>query len=206
MYFVQIIGVQCYVFNDFKMLLVKVSLVCFGDYFVGLVVVSEGECMVVCMVLVDVLLLVFFNEVLVLYEDDEVMCLIFDCYDVQVFQLIVLFIVGEFCNWLFLQEIDSVILVSVVVGIMLEMVVVVSKLMCNQDLIFVVCKCCVVIWFCNIIGLLGWLLVWLQFNYLMDDFKGIVVLIIDGLLYGCGDVIIGINFVGDNFGVIVLLL
>lgn len=192
------VGSVSYVFCDFKEVMVKVSLVWFGDLLVGVVVGSVEECVIVQMVLVNLLLKIFFDELLIFYEEDEVIWLIFDSYDCVVFVLIVYLIVGDFCNWLLVDDIDSIVLVVVVFGVMLEMVVVVFKIMCNQDLILVVKKCCVIMVFCNIIGLFGCLFICLQFNYFMDDVSGIVVSMFDGLMYGNGDVVIGINFVIDN--------
>lgn len=94
--------------------------------------------MVVCFILVDLLLKVFFFEVVVFYEMDEVMWLIMDCYDFVVFVVILMLIVGEFCEWLLLNELEGSDFINVVLVIMFEMVVVVLKLMCNQDLIVVV--------------------------------------------------------------------
>src|SRR5882672_5679013 len=82
----------------------------------------------------------------------------------------------------------------------------VSKLMRNQDLIVAAQKCRVVTRFRNTIGLPGRLSVRLQPNHPTDDPKGIAASIIDGLLYGCGDAVIGINPAGDSLPAIVTLL
>lgn len=206
MHFAQTIGAQRHVFNDLKTLLAKASPARSGDYLAGLAAASEGERMAARMALADVPLSVFLNEALVPYEDDEVTRLILDRHDAQAFQPIASLTVGEFRNWLLLQETDSATLASVAAGITPEMAAAVSKLMRNQDLISVARKCRVVTRFRNTIGLPGRLSVRLQPNHPTDDPKGIAASIIDGLLYGCGDATIGINPAGDNLGAIVSLL
>lgn len=154
--FIYSVGGEIYCFDSFKDVMVKVSFVCFGDFFVGVVVSNDGEWVVVQMVLVDILFKYFFDEVLIFYEDDEVICLIIDIYQCDVFVLVFYFIVGGFCDWLFGDVVDEVSLCVLVLGLMLEMVVVVLKIMCVQDLVLVVQKICVVICFCNIFGFCGW--------------------------------------------------
>ena len=206
MHFAHTIGAQRHVFNDLKTLLAKASPARSGDYLAGLAAASEAERMAARMALADVPLSVFLNEALVPYEDDEVTRLILDRHDAQAFQPIASLTVGEFRNWLLLHETDSATLASVAPGITPEMAAAVSKLMRNQDLIAVACKCRVVTRFRNTIGLPGRLSVRLQPNHPTDDPKGIAASIIDGLLYGCGDATIGINPAGDNLGAIVSLL
>ena len=82
----------------------------------------------------------------------------------------------------------------------------VSKLMRNQDLILVAKKCRVVTRFRCTIGLPGRLSVRLQPNHPTDDARGIAAAILDGLLYGAGDAVIGINPAGDSLPTIVTLL
>src|SRR4029078_7042836 len=79
-----------------------------------------------------------------------------------------------------------------------EMAAAVSKLMRNQDLILVASKCRVVSRFRNTLGLAGRLSIRLQPNHPTDDPAGIGASILDGLLYGCGDAVIGINPATDN--------
>jgi ethanolamine ammonia-lyase large subunit len=82
----------------------------------------------------------------------------------------------------------------------------VSKIMSLQDLIAVSKKCRVVTRFRNTIGLEGRLSVRLQPNHPTDDPKGIAASILDGLFYGAGDAVIGINPATDNIGNAMLLL
>ena len=84
-----------------------------------------------------------------------------------------------------------------------EMVAAVSKIMRNQDLITVARKCQVITQFRNTIGLPGRLSARLQPNHPTDDLKGVAASILDGLLYGCGDAVIGINPVTDDPRIVV---
>ena len=86
------------------------------------------------------------------------------------------------------------------------MVAAVSKLMRNQDLILVARKCRVVTRFRNTIGLPGRLAVRLQPNHPTDDLRGIAASMLDGLLYGCGDAVIGINPATDSVAAVCALL
>ncbi len=78
------------------------------------------------------------------------------------------------------------------------MVAAVSKLMRNQDLISVAKKTEVITQFRNTLGLKGHFATRLQPNHPTDDAKGIAASMIDGLLYGCGDAVIGINPASDH--------
>jgi ethanolamine ammonia-lyase large subunit len=86
------------------------------------------------------------------------------------------------------------------------MVAAVSKLMRNQDLVLAARKCRVVSAFRTTIGLPGRMAVRLQPNHPTDDPRGVLASVLDGLMYGCGDAVIGINPVGDNLPGIVSLL
>ena len=82
----------------------------------------------------------------------------------------------------------------------------VSKIMRNQDLILVAKKTSVVTRFRDTIGLPGRMSVRLQPNHPTDDTRGIAASIVDGLMYGCGDAVIGINPASDNVGAITDLI
>jgi ethanolamine ammonia-lyase large subunit len=76
----------------------------------------------------------------------------------------------------------------------------------NQDLVLAARKCRVVSAFRTTIGLPGRMAVRLQPNHPTDDPRGVLASVLDGLMYGCGDAVIGINPVGDNLPGIVSLL
>jgi len=106
--------------------------------------------------------------------------------------------VGSFREWLLSHEVTSEVLARVAPAITPEMAAAVSKLMRLQDLALVARKCRVVTRFRNTLGLPGRLSTRLQPNHPTDDPRGIGVSIIDGLLYGCGDAVIGINPATDS--------
>lgn len=86
------------------------------------------------------------------------------------------------------------------------MVAAVSKLMCIQDLILVASKCRVVSAFRDTLGLKGRFSSRLQPNHPSDDLKGIAASMLDGLLYGCGDAVIGVNPATDSIPAMIEIL
>jgi len=104
------------------------------------------------------------------------------------------------------DEADKFTLQKLAFGLTPEMVAATSKLMRNQDLILVAQKCEVVTRFRNTIGLKGRFSTRLQPNHPTDDPKGIAASIVDGLLYGSGDAVIGINPATDDPATVSILL
>ena len=204
--YTQSIGVRTYTFPDLKALLAKASPARSGDDLAGVSAQSDAERMAARLCLADLPLSVFLERPLIPYEDDEVTRLIVDTHDGEAFAVISHLTVGDFRNWLLLEANDSAVLASVARGITPEMAAAVSKIMRNQDLITVARKCRVVTRFRDTIGLEGRLSVRLQPNHPTDDPKGIAASMLDGLLYGAGDAVIGINPVSDNLGAIVTLM
>jgi ethanolamine ammonia-lyase large subunit len=156
--------------------------------------------------LADVPLKTFLNEVVIPYEKDEVTRLIIDSHHTTAFEPVSHLTVGDFCDWLLSDYTDCDTLRSISAGITPEMAAAVSKLMRNQDLIAVAKKCEVVTRFRNTIGLKGHFSTRLQPNHPTDDPKGIAASIIDGLLYGSGDAVIGINPATDSPAAVANLL
>ncbi|MEY4756080.1 MAG: hypothetical protein RJA34_978 [Pseudomonadota bacterium] len=148
--------------------------------------------------LAELPLQVFLRQPVIPYEEDEVTRLIIDTHDAQAFASVAHLTVGAFRDWLLSNATTSETLTSLAPGLTPEMVAAVSKLMRNQDLILVARKCRVITRFRNTIGLPGRLAVRLQPNHPTDDSRGIAASILDGLLYGCGDAVIGINPASDN--------
>ena len=189
---------KVYKFNDLKTLLAKASPYRSGDALASVCAESYEERVAAQLVLADVPLKVFLNELVIPYEQDEITRLIIDSHDAHAFQPIAHLTVGEFRDWLLSDETTTLILQNISPGLTPEMVSAVSKLMRNQDLIAVAKKCEVVTKFRNTIGLKGHFSTRLQPNHPTDDPKGIAASIIDGLLYGSGDACIGINPVTDS--------
>lgn len=185
-------------FEDLKTLLAKASPRRSGDEQAGLAADTDEERMAARFALADIPLQAFLDHPVVPYEQDEVTRLICDSHDRDAFQPIADLTVGQFREWLLNYATDSVQLTAVAPGLTPEMVAAVSKLMRNQDLILVARKCQVTSRFRNTLGLPGRLAVRIQPNHPTDDPAGIAASILDGLCYGCGDAVIGINPATDN--------
>lgn len=192
------IGTHSYQFADLKEVMAKATPARSGDYLAGVAAETYAERMAARMCLAQVPLKTFLQELLIPYESDEVTRLIIDTHDQQAFAEISHLTVGDFRDWLLSDVADSTTLKRVSAGITPEMAAAVSKLMRNQDLILVAKKCHVTTAFRNTIGLPGHLSVRLQPNHPTDDARGIAASMLDGLLYGSGDAVIGINPATDS--------
>ena len=187
-----------YTFPDLMALLAKASPSRSGDTLAGVAAESMEERVAARFCLADVPLKQFLAEPLVPYEDDEVTRLILDTHNASAFAPVASLTVGDLRDWLLAYETDEGTLARLAPGITPEMAAAVSKLMRNQDLILVAQKCRVVVRFRNTLGLPGRLAIRLQPNHPSDDPRGIAASILDGLMYGAGDAVIGINPASDS--------
>lgn len=187
-----------YNFPNLKVLLAKASPLRSGDVLAGVAATSNEERVAAQMALANVPLKTFLNESLIPYEEDEITRLIIDTHDVTAFAPVAHFTVGELRNWLLTNEVTTHTIQELSKGLTPEMVAAVSKLMRNQDLIAVAQKCEVVTAFRTTMGQKGRLGVRLQPNHPTDDTRGIAASIVDGLMYACGDAMIGINPATDS--------
>ncbi len=184
-------------FRDLKTLLAKASPLRAADELAGIAAASAEERALAQAALADVPLKRFLDEPLIPPEKDEVSALILAQHDPMALTPIAGLTVGEFREWL-LRQTDPERLGALAGGITPEMAAAVSKIMRNQDLIAVARRCRVVSRFRNTIGLPGRLSTRLQPNHPTDDPRGIAASILDGLLLGSGDAVIGINPATDN--------
>jgi ethanolamine ammonia-lyase large subunit len=191
-------GTRTYGFRDLKDLMAKATPARSGDLLAGVAAESAEERAVAQMALAALPLATFLSVALVPYEDDEITRLIIDSHDAAAFAPVSHLTVGDFRNWLLGDEVDGAVLADLAPGITPEMAAAVSKIMRNQDLILVAQKCRVVTRFRNTIGLAGRMSTRLQPNHPTDDPSGIAASLLDGLLYGSGDAVIGINPATDN--------
>jgi ethanolamine ammonia-lyase large subunit len=201
-----IFGQKTYSFRDLKDLLAKASPERSGDYLAGISAQTAEERVIAQMTLAEVALSDFLNEAIVPYESDEITRLILDNHHKSLFTEIPATTVGDFRNWLLLDENTGEDLQRLTPAFTPEMVAAVSKIMRNQDLIKVASKIRNVTAFRTTIGLNRRLSVRLQPNDPTDNPMGIVAQIIDGLCYGCGDAVIGINPASDNLQKVSTLL
>ncbi len=187
-----------YDFKDLREIMGKASPLRSGDVLAGTAAENAEERAAAQTILADIPLAAFLEEPLIPYEDDEVTRLIVDSHDRAAFAALNNFSVGEFRNWLLRYETGADELAAVRNGITPEMAAAVSKICGNQDLILIASKCRVVTRFRDTIGLPGCLSARLQPNHPTDDPKGIMATVLNGLFFGSGDAVIGINPATDS--------
>jgi ethanolamine ammonia-lyase large subunit len=194
--YTQDLGGTRHVFADLRQVMAAASPHRSGDVLAGVAATSAEQRVAARLVLADLPLARFLSEALVPYEADEVTRLIIDRHDAAAFAVVAHLTVGGFRDWLLAS--DGAAIAAVARGLTPEMVAAVSKIMRNQDLIAVAAKLRVITRFRNTIGLPGRLSVRLQPNHPTDDPAGIAAAVLDGLLLGSGDAVIGINPAGDS--------
>ena len=197
---------ETHVFDDLKTLLACASPRRSGDELAGVAAASAARRVAARMALADVPLRRFLDEPLIPYETDEVTRLILDSHDAAAFAPVAALTVGQFREWLLSWEADADRLATLAPGLTPEMVAAVSKLCGNGDLIAIAAKCRVVTAFRSTIGLPGRLSSRLQPNDPTDDPQAIAAGTLDGLLFGMGDAVIGINPATDNVEACIRLL
>ena len=195
-----------YAFDDLRTLLARASPARSGDELAGIAASSSTERVAAQMALANLPLSEFLNEAVIPYEDDEITRLIVDSHNRNAFAPIASHTVGEFRDWLLQEETSGDLLAGLAWAFTPEMAAAVSKLMRLQDLVLVARKIRVVTRFRTTVGLPGTLCSRLQPNHPTDDPAGIAASILDGLLLGAGDAVIGINPVSDNVATVAKLL
>jgi len=192
------LGGQGFQFADLRQVMACASPPRSGDALAGVAAQSALQRMAARYVLADLPLKQFLSEALIPYELDNITRLIIDRHDAAAFAPVAHLTVGDFRNWLLSKAATPAALAALAPGLTPEMVAAVSKLMRNQDLILVARKCRVVTRFRNTLGLPGRLAVRLQPNHPTDDLRGVAASVLDGLMLGAGDAVIGINPVSDS--------
>src|SRR6266853_1912272 len=200
------LGGRTYRFRSLKDLMAKASPARSGDAMAGIAAKDDAERVLAQMALAEVPLKTFLSEALIPYEEDEVTRLIIDGHDAAAFAPVAHLTVGDFRNWLLSDAADEATLAALALGLTPEMAAAVSKIMRVQDLILVGQKCRVVTKFRNTIGLKGRLSTRLQPNHPTDDPSGIAASIVDGLMYGSGDAVIGVNPATDSVAAVIALI
>jgi ethanolamine ammonia-lyase large subunit len=199
-----------YTFNSLADLLAKATPARSGDELAGIAATSAQQRVAAQMSLADLPLTHFLNEAVVPYETDEVTRLIQDTSRTPAataaFAPISSLTVGELRDHLLSDDATPATLSALAPGLTPEIAAAVSKLMRLQDLILVARKISVVTKFRTTVGLPGRLSTRLQPNHPTDDPAGIAASILDGLLLGSGDAVIGINPVSDNVTTLTTLL
>lgn len=193
-----------HVFDDLRTLLARATPFRSGDALAGVAAASGAERVAAQRALADLPLAHFLNEAVVPYEADAVTRLIVDGHDAAAFAPLAHLTVGGFRDWLLAAAPEA--LVPIRPGLTPEMAAAVSKIMRVADLVSVAAKCRVVTRFRNTLGLKDTLSIRLQPNHPTDDPRGVAAAVLDGLLLGAGDAVIGVNPATDNLEQVTALL
>ena len=204
--FVHSVGGQTWRFHSLREVMAKASPARSGDRLAGVAAGSDAERVAAQMALADIPLKRFLDEALIPYESDEVTRLIIDTHDRKAFAPVSHLTVGGLRDWLLGEAADETSLRALAPGLTPEMAAAVSKIMRVQDLVLVAQKIRVVTRFRNTMGLRGRMSTRLQPNHPTDDPAGIAASVLDGLLYGNGDAMLGINPATDSLQSICTLL
>ncbi len=189
---------QGYWFGSVKEVLAKANPPKSGDDLAGVSARDAVERVAARAVLANLTLREIRENPVVPYEQDELTRLVEDELDDQAFRAIGHLTVGQFREWLLDIETTGPTLRAVAPGLTPEMAAAVCKLMSNFDLMTVGAKCLVVVRANSTLGLPGRLSSRCQPNHPTDDVQGILASAREGLSYGCGDAVIGINPATDT--------
>jgi ethanolamine ammonia-lyase large subunit len=200
------VGGVRYAFASLAELLAKATPARSGDELAGIAAGSAQERVAAQIALADLPLRAFLNEAVVPYETDDITRLILDTHEPAAFAPVASLTVGGFRDWLLSDDATTETLAALAPGVTPEMAAAVSKLMRLQDLVVVSRKISVVTRFRTTVGLPGRLSTRLQPNHPTDSAAGIAASIVDGLLLGSGDAVIGINPVSDSLRTLIDLL
>jgi ethanolamine ammonia-lyase large subunit len=192
------VGGRSYAFGSLREVLACASPLRSGDMLAGVAAESAAQRAAAQFVLADIPLATFLVDLVVPYEVDDVTRLIVDTHDAAAFGPVASLSVGGLRDLLLSDELGAAGLRALAPGLTPEMVAAVSKLMRNQDLMSVARRCEVVTAFRTTVGLPGRIATRLQPNHPTDDPAGVLAATIDGLRYGCGDAVIGINPATDR--------
>lgn len=192
------IGGLTWRFDTLAQLMAKATPERSGDHLARIAAIDAEERAAAQLALADLPLAAFLHDVVIPYEEDEVTRLIIDTHDARAFAPVAHLTVGGFRDWLLSDATDGAVLAALAPGLTPEMAAATSKICRNQDLILIARKVRVTTRFRNTLGLPGRLSTRLQPNHPTDDPAGIAASILDGLMFGNGDAIIGINPASDS--------
>jgi ethanolamine ammonia-lyase large subunit len=187
-----------YTFGSVKEVLAKANPPKSGDDLAGVSARDAVERVAARAVLANLTLRELREHPVVPYEQDELTRMVEDELDEQAFRAVAHLTVGQFREWLLDIATTGATLRAVAPGLTPEMVAAAAKLMSNFDLMTVGSKCQVVVRANNTLGLPGRLSSRCQPNHPTDDVEGILASMREGLVYGCGDAVIGVNPATDT--------
>lgn len=187
-----------YKFNSVKEILAKANEEKSGDNLAGITAASVSERIAAKTVLSNLLLSDLRNNPVIPYEEDEVTRIIQDDVNERIYNEIKNWTVGEFREWILNHSTAGEDIKRVSRGLTSEMVAGVAKVMSNLDLIYGASKIRISAHCNTTIGLSGTLSSRLQPNHPTDNIEGIMASLMEGLTYGVGDAVIGLNPVDDT--------
>ena len=195
-----------YRFSDIREVLAKANEEKSGDQLAGIAATSERERVAAKSALADMPLIDLLNSPVIPPETDEITRLILESHVASAFQRIRSMTVGAFREFILNDQTAEADLKSLKWGITPEMAAAVAKLMSNKDLVLAAFKIRNVTRCRNTMGERGVLGIRLQPNHPSDDIGGILLAAFDGLLYGCGDAVIGVNPATDSVEAVAAIL
>ena len=192
-----------FAFADLRELLAKANEEKSGDQLAGIAAATEQERVAAKYKLADTALSDFLSYPVV---EDDVTGLLLESFDQQAFEPIRSMTVGEFREYLLDDNTKATELRTLRAGILPEMAAAVAKIMSNKDLVLAAAKIRNVTRCRNTLGEPGVLGIRTQPNHPADDIGGILLAAFEGLLYGCGDAVIGVNPATDSVEVVASIL
>jgi ethanolamine ammonia-lyase large subunit len=187
-----------FVFSDLRELFAKANEEKSGDHLAGIAARSEAERVAAKRQIADLPLLSIVQQPLIDPAYDEVSRLILETFDQQAFQPIKSLTVGEFREYILDDATNDAQLKQIQRAIIPEIAAALAKIMSNKDLVLAAAKIRNVTRCRNTMGEPGVLGIRLQPNHPVDDVGGILLAAFEGLLYGCGDAVIGVNPASDS--------
>jgi ethanolamine ammonia-lyase large subunit len=195
-----------FAFRDLPDLFAKANEEKSGDQLAGIAARSEQERVAAKRQLADLTLHEIVRQPLISPDQDEVSRLILETFDQNAFRAIQSLTVGEFREHILADSTSEVELQALHWAIVPEIAAAVTKTMSNKDLIMAAAKIRNITRCRNTIGERGVLGIRLQPNHPRDDVGGILLATFEGLLYGCGDAVIGVNPATDSVETVTSIL
>jgi ethanolamine ammonia-lyase large subunit len=189
---------ECFGFSDLREIFAKANEEKSGDRLAGIAARSERERVAAKRKLADLTLAEIVRQPLIDLSDDDVSRLILETFDQEAFRAIGSLTVGEFREHILDDATHPENLARLQWAIVPEIAAAVAKIMSNKDLVLAAAKIRNVTRCRNTMGEAGVLGIRVQPNHPADDVGGILLSAFEGLLYGCGDAVIGVNPAADS--------
>ncbi len=193
-------------FSDLRELFAKANEGKSGDQLAGIAARSERERVAAKRKLADLTLAEIVRRPLIDPSDDEVTCLILETFNQETFRSIESMTVGEFREFLLDDGTTDTQIRQLHMAIIPEIAAAVAKIMSNKDLVLAAARIRNVTRCRNTMGERGVLGIRVQPNHPADDIGGILLAAFEGLLYGCGDALIGVNPATDSVATVESIL